>query len=495
LLQVWWLRVVWRRGLEWKHEIVASPHHSRPLRERQGIFLTPKPDSSALREHETWMARSATVVRMAPAKLAGLRSVKLFFLGLLIAVPLAKSAHAQQQSFTWQQVRDKFEATNPTLLADKLNIDESKAQEITAFLRPNPTFALSADGTQIAPDKGVWRPFAGTVESPSISYLHERRHKRELRLESAKKGTLIAESSHADLERTLLFTLRGAFVSTLQAKAVFQLAKDNLAYYDHVLDISRDRFDAGDIAQIDLDRLELQRVQYESDLQAAEESLENAKIELLTLLNDRTPIEQIDVTGPYDFSDQLLPRDEFRKIALDTRPDLKAAVQAVDKAQTDHKLAIANGSTDPTWSGWYTHNSSNNNPFGINTLGISVSIPLRIFDRNQGEKLRTQLDITRNERLRDAAEAQIFSDVDSSYATLVSNVTLLRPYKAKYLRQSIRVRDTITFSYQHGGASLLDFLNAQAEYRSVQLNYVNLVGSYLTSAAQLNMAVGREVIQ
>jgi len=406
----------------------------------------------------------------------------------------AASAPAQQ-ALTWEQVRARFEQSNPTLLADKLNVDESRAQEITAFLRPNPTLTLSADGTQISPDKGVWRPFAGTFESPSISYLHERQHKRELRLESAKKATLIAESSHANLQRTLLFNLRGAFVATLQAKAVLQLAKDNLAYYDHVLEISRTRFDAGDIAQIDLDRLELQRVQYESDLQAAEESLENAKIQLLTLLNDRTPIGQFDVIGPFDFNDQLMPRDEFRKIALDTRPDLKAAVEAIDKAQTDHKLAIANGSTDPTFGAWYTHNSSNNNPFGINTLGVSVTIPLRIFDRNQGEKLRTRLDITRTERLRDAAEAGVLSDVDSSYATLESNLTLLRPYKQKYLQQATRVRETIFFSYQRGGASLLDFLSAESEYRTVELSYVNLVGAYLTAAAQLNMAVGREVIQ
>jgi cobalt-zinc-cadmium efflux system outer membrane protein len=399
------------------------------------------------------------------------------------------------QAWTWEQVKDRFELNNPTLLADKLNIDESKAQEITAFLRPNPTLSLSIDGTQVAPEKGVWRPFAGTYETPGISFLQERQHKRHLRLESAQKGTLIAEATHADMERTMLFNLRSAFVSTLQAKAVLQLAKDNLEYYDRVLDISRTRFSAGDIAQIDLDRLELQRVQYESDLTAAEESLETAKIQLLTLLNSRIPIDQVDVAGTYDFSDQLMPRDDFRKIALDTRPDLKAAAEAVDKAQTDHKLAIANGSTDPTWGAWYTHNSSNNNPFGINTVGVSVSIPFRIFDRNQGEKLRTQLDITRNEKLRDAAEAQVFSDVDSSYATVESDLILLRPYKAKYLQQSVRVRDTITFSYQHGGASLLDFLNAQAEYRGVQLNYVNLVGSYLTAAAQLNMAVGREAIQ
>jgi outer membrane protein, heavy metal efflux system len=409
---------------------------------------------------------------------------------LLALRPLADA----QQTLTWEQVRTRFEMNNPTLLADALNIDESKAEEITAYLRPNPTFSLSADGTQIAPNHGVWEPFAGTSISPGISYLFERRNKRSLRLESQKKDTLIAESNHADLERTLLYNLRGAFVSTLQAKAVLQLAKDNLAYYDHVLEVSRDRFSAGDIAQIDLDRLELQRVQYESDFQSAVVNLQSAKIQLLTLLNDRTPIDQFDVAGPYDFTDQLIPRDEVRKIALDTRPDLKAAVEAVDKAQADHKLALADGSTDPTLSAWYTHNGSFNNPLAVNTLGVSVSIPLRIFDKNQGEKLRTQLDIKRNERLRDAAEAGVLSDVETGYATLESNLNLLRPYKAKYLQQSVRVRDTITFAYQNGGASLLDFLNAQAEYRSVQLNYVNLIGSYLAAAAQLNLAVGREVI-
>lgn len=413
---------------------------------------------------------------------------------IFLLLTIARYSSAQQTTLTWEQVRNHFEANNPTLLADQLNVDESRAEEITANLRPNPTLNLTVDGTQIAPSNGVWQPFAGTFESPGISYLHERRHKRELRLESAKKGTLIAEFSHADLERTLLFNLRTAFVSTLQAKAVLQLAKDNLAYYDHVLQISKDRFDAGDIAQIDYDRLELQRVQYESDLQTAEVNLRTAKIQMLTLLNDRTPIEKFDVTGDYDFSDQLQPREEFRRMALDTRPDLKSAMEAVDKAQTDHKLAVSNGSTDPTLSAWYTHNASTNNPDAINTLGVSLSIPLRVFDRNQGEKLRTQLDVTRNERLRDAAEAQVLSDVDSGYATLNSTLTLLRPYKAKYLQQSVRVRDTVFFSYQHGGASLLDFLNAESDYRSVQLNYMNLVGSYLTAAAQLNMAVGREVV-
>jgi outer membrane protein, heavy metal efflux system len=415
-------------------------------------------------------------------------------LALFAIAILAESGFAQG-ALTWQEVRDKFENSNPTLLADKLNIDESKAEEITAYLRPNPSFTALEDGTQLAPYQGVWRPLSGTEVQGSLSYLHERDHKRELRLESQQENTQVTIDAHADLERTLIFNLRSAFVGILQAKALYKLAQDDLAYYDKVLQISRATFAAGGIAQIDMDRLDLQRVQYESEIETADVNLRTAKIQLLTMLNDRTPIDQFDVTGTFDFDDNLQPLDDFRKIALDNRPDLKAALESVVEAQTNHKLAVANGSTDPTVSAWYTYNPSFNNPFDHQTLGASVSIPLRIFDRNQGEKQRTQLDITLHQRLQDAAEAQVFSDVDSGYVTLNSTLNLLRPYKAKYLDLSTRVRDTVTFSYQHGGASLLDFLNAEADYRSVQITYLSLVGTYLTSAAQLNMAVGKEVIQ
>lgn len=414
-------------------------------------------------------------------------------MGLLLNLVVTASAFAQK-ALTWQEVRARFEALNPTLRAGLIGIDESRASEISAFLRPNPDFTLSTDGTQIAPSNGVWQPFRGTLVTPTLSYLHERRHKRELRLQSAQKATGIALSSQADLHRTLLSTLRAAFIQMLQEKAIVALAKENIAYYDHLLDVNRERYQAGAIAQVDLDRLELQRVTYEADLQNALESLETSKVQLLTLLNDRTPVEQFDVTGPYDFSSQIPPLDELRQAAMDTRPDLKAAIEAIDKAKTDHQLALAQGSTDPTFSTWYTYNSSFANPNANQTLGVGVSIPLRIFDRNQGEKLRTRLDIDRNEQLAQATRAQVFSDVDSAYASVESTVILLRPYKDKYLQMASRIRDTIAFSYEHGAASLLDFLNAQADYRSVQVNYLNLVASYLDAANQLNAAVGREVI-
>jgi cobalt-zinc-cadmium efflux system outer membrane protein len=415
-------------------------------------------------------------------------SKRLLFLPL-VAVLTAQSGHAQQKALTWQEVRDKFEAANPSLRADAIGIDESKANETTAYLRPNPNLSLLADQIDPFPGGPSHGAFAYWLPSATVTYLHERQHKRELRLDSAKEATGIAVSNHADLERNLIFNLRSAFVQTLQQKAVRDLAKENLDYYDHLLGVNRDRFQAGAIAQVDLDRLELQRVQYESDLQTAEVNLRTAKIQMLMLLNDQTPVDQFDVTGPFEFSTQVAPLDEVRQAALDTRPDLKAALQSVDKAKTDHKLAVSMGSTDPTFGV-----DAGRNPPIDQYVGFSVSIPLRIFDRNQGEKLRTQLDIDRNQRLEEAARAQVFNDVDSAYATLNSTIVLLQPYKDHYLAQASRVRDTISFSYEHGAASLLDFLNAQADYRAVQVSYLNLVGSYLDAASQLNLAVGREVI-
>jgi cobalt-zinc-cadmium efflux system outer membrane protein len=417
-----------------------------------------------------------------------------FFLSRLsLVIPLIAGLAGtalSQQVLTWQQVRDRFEAANPSLQAGRIGVDESRATEITAHLRPNPNLGLTVD--QINPfNGGPPHSTAGSLLTvAAVSYLHERQRKRELRLESAQKATGIAVSGQADLERTLLFTLRMAFVQTLQQKAILGLAKENLAYYDHVLDVNRERYKAGAIAQVDVDRLELQRVQYESDLQIAQESLETAKILLLMLLNDRTPVDQFDVTGPFDFSTQIAPLEDVRQMALDTRPDLKASLQSVDKAKTDHRLAIANGSTDPTFGF-----DAGRNPPIDQYIGFSVNIPLRIFDRNQGEKKRTQLDVERNEKLLAATRTQVFSDVNSAYAIVTSTLTLLQPYKVRYLKQASRVRETIAFSYEHGAASLLDFLNAQAQYRSVQVNYLNLVASYLDAANQLNLAVGREVIQ
>lgn len=393
------------------------------------------------------------------------------------------------RALTWQDTQAKFRANNPTLLAGQAGIDESRADEITAYLRPNPTLNFGADSLAIL-TYHPFRPLANLIPVGSVDYLHERKHKRELRLASAQGATAIAISGQADLERNLMYNLRDAFVRVLQAKAVREVTRENLDYYDREISISRTRFQAGGIARVDFQRVELQRVQYQSDLATAEVTLRTAKIDLLSLLRGNMSVDQFDVTEPFDFNDSITSLPNLRKIALNARPDLREAEKSLDKARTDHQLAIANGSSDPTFS----FNVARQVPVEA-YVGFSVSFPLRIFDKNQGEKLRTQIDIGRNEKLQDAAEIGVLHDVDSAYATLESTLQLLRPYKAIYLQEAKDVRETITFSYLHGAASLLDFLDAQKEYRDTELNYLNLVGAYLSAANQVNFAVGREVIR
>jgi cobalt-zinc-cadmium efflux system outer membrane protein len=395
-----------------------------------------------------------------------------------------------QKTLNWEQAKRELDANNPTLRASQIEIQEARADEITAYLRPNPDLTLSLD--QISPlfySGYPYRPLSEAIPLVETSYLIERRHKRALRRESAQEATAIATSEMEDQRRNLHFDLRTAFIQVLQQKSVVAVTRESLDFYDRSLGVSRERFKAGDIAQVDLDRLELQRVQFETDVQTALVNLRTAKIQLQMLLYDRTPVDQLDVTGPFDFHEILNPLEELRQNAYDSRADLRAAIQAVDKARVDNRLAHANGSTDPT----FLLDVGRQEPLRM-YFGVGVNIPLRIFDRNQGEKARTQLDITRNQRLVEANRAQILSDVDSAYATLQTNLVLLRPYKTHYLQQAVRVRETISFSYHHGGASLLDFLQAQQDYRGIQLSYLNLVGAFLSALNQLNFAVGREVI-
>jgi cobalt-zinc-cadmium efflux system outer membrane protein len=404
---------------------------------------------------------------------------------LLILFALCLRSWAQEP-WTWEKVRERFETNNPTLRAGRLQVDEAKAGEITASLRPNPQLSVVLDQftvfnpSVLSANNAQW--------TPTVTQLIERQSKRHLRYQSAELAARSSQSDTQDLERNLLFNLRDAFVRLLAAKSVLQFSTDNLSYFDKVIEVNRERFKAGDISNIDFERVELQRVQLESDYQNALVSLRQAKLDLLALMNEKSSPDQFDVAGEFDFHDKLPELAEVRQQALLIRPDLQSAETIVQKAQVDHKLAWANGSTDPTVGLEYQRTG----PF--NTLGIDFAIPLRIFDRNQGEKQRTQIEMDRTLRLREAVMAGVLRDVDSAHTALVSVVEVLKPYRDHYLPQATDVRETISFSYAHGGSSLLDFLDAQRAYRDTQLNYRNLIASYLSAANQLNFTVGREVI-
>ena len=389
-------------------------------------------------------------------------------------------------SMGWEELRDRFKKNNPNLLAAEVFIRENKAIEITAGLRPNPVVNLSED--QFAFFNGSpYRPTGATQLTHTLSYLVERRNKRGLRVQSAQLQTEVSKTDVMDLERQLMFTLRDSYIRVLQSKAVLELALENITAYDKVIEVNRERMRAGDIAKIDLSRVELGRVQFESDLINATVALRTAKIGMLSLLNEAISVDQFDVAGPYTDGVLVPSQDELRAKALAARPDLRSAATAIEKARNDNKLAWANGSTDPTLASDYARIGPKN------TMGVGVSFPIKIFDKNQGEKERTRLEIERLEKVKKSIEVTAVRDVDSAYAAVESVRALLGPYKERYLAQSAEVRDTVSFSYSKGGASLLELLDAQKSYRDTQVTYRNLIASFLAAVNQLSLAAGADL--
>ena len=418
------------------------------------------------------------------------RRIRRLSIAASIAACMATGALAQK-TLTWDQAKRELEASNPTLRAARIGIQESRADEITAFLRPNPDLTVSVDQFNPLSVGRLPLPARFPTAEPFLSgsYLIERRHKRDLRRESAQQGTAIAISELDDQREEP--ALRPA--QRLRAGAPAEIRGGGHARKPRVLrplarrqprPLQGRRYRPGGPRPPGVAARPVRNRRADCLGQPAHRQDPASDAAERSHAGRTTGRERA-----FDYAEILTPLEEFRQNAFDSRADLRAAIQAVDKARTD------TGSPSPTVrpirpSVW---TSDTRKAFGL-TVGVGVTIPLRIFDRNQGEKARTQLDIQRNERLVEANRAQVFSDVDSAYATLQSNLILLRPYKTRYLQQAARVRETISFSYQHGGASLLDFLQAQQDYRSIQLSYLNLVGSFLSAANQMNFAVGREVI-
>jgi outer membrane protein, heavy metal efflux system len=402
---------------------------------------------------------------------------------------LAVACPAQQQpAFSWQQIHDLFLRSNPTLHAQEQSIASNRAAEVTAGLRPNPTFQNDTTSATV----GIYQEF-------------EIGGKRQARIRSARLATQISQTDAADTRRTLMLSLRQAFVAALQAKSDLQFARESLANYQKTVDINRQMFQQGEISRADFLRIELQMLQFQTDLDDAILELKTAKAGLRGLLGIANLPDDFDVDGeliaePFDKNPA-----ELQKLALQNRPDLKSAQAGREKAAAGLRLAQANRWPDPIIGTSYLHTGSELpgphwfQPFypkgnSSNAMGVGIaSIPIPIFNRNQGEMERAQSEQLRAGFLADAAEIQVIQDVESAYAQFVSARERLRMYEDTYLGYAKESLDIEEFSFHKGGASILDFLDAQRTYRATQLAYRQQLAAYLNALAQLQTAAGLEV--
>lgn len=411
------------------------------------------------------------------------------FAACVLAFVLTPAATAQQQAaYSWDQIHDLFLKSNPTVRAQEQSVVSNRAAEVTAALRPNPT--LQNDTTSAT--LGIYQEF-------------EIGGKRAARIRSAKLATAISQTDAADTRRTLMLNLRQAFVAALRAESDLQFAQQNLAAYHRTVDINRQMLQQGEIARADFLRIELQTLDFQTDLNEAALDLKTAKATLRGLLGQGNLPDDFNVVGELKVAPFDMDLAELKRLALQNRPDLKSATTGRDKAAADLRLAQANRWPDPTIGTSFLHTGNEIpgpnwfEPFfpkgsSSNAMGVGVaSLPLPIFNRNQGEIARARSEEIRANLLAEAQQSQVMQDVESAYAQFVSAREQLKLYEGTYLSEAKESLDIEEFSFHKGGASILDYLDAQRTYRATQLAYRQQLASYLNALAQLQTAAGIEV--
>jgi cobalt-zinc-cadmium efflux system outer membrane protein len=377
---------------------------------------------------------------------------------------------------------------NHALQAARSTIQQSQAAEITANLRPNPTFFTDWEYLPVfsGPQGQTLGEYlqASTEGDVGLSYLIERGHKRERRLEAARSATAVTRSQVADNERGVAFQVGSLFINAELAQSTLELALMDLKSFQATVNISEVRYKDGAMSENDQLKLKLQLLQFETDVEQATLNKAQALSDLRQQLGYDSVPADYDVAGEFEYRPVLVTLEELQAKALQNRPDLRAAALGIAAAQSQYALAKANGKQDPTISGNYSHVN------GLSAATWSFSIPLALFDRNQGNIAQTRIAIHQAEEQQKSASGQVLTDVRDAYEALQESAKIAQLFRSRYLEVAQKSRDISEYAYRRGAIALLDFLDAERSYRATQLAYRQSVAAWLLALEQLRQAVG-----
>ena len=413
-----------------------------------------------------------------------MKRVLVLFVGVL-AFASALCADSPPRSLTLAEALQLFRSGNPSLHAAQLHLEAIQAAEVTAGLRVNPLF------TSANQDFPVFNPSQFDLNTQeftdSLAWTFERGGKRRARVESARAATVVGRDSLADARRQLEFQLKTTFIGALLAKSTLTLAEDNLREYRQVIEANRLRLQAGDISETEFDRIVVEEARFQTDLLNAQAALAQSRSALSALLGFAEP-NAVEAQGALTAPEFTSSLQQLQEIALRGRPDYIAAKDSQVKAAADVKLARANGATDVVVAPEYKRNGPEN------TLGVTFQVPLRIFDRNQGEKLRSARELEASRFAEVAARQQVIADVAQAWQAYQAASARAQLYSHEYLQRAKNVRDRMQFSYEHGAANLLDYLDAVRSYRDVELAAIGANAQVLSAIHQLSFATGTELL-
>jgi outer membrane protein, heavy metal efflux system len=395
-------------------------------------------------------------------------------------------AATPQLNVTLDQAIDMARQHNHALLAARTTIQQNQAQETTANLRPNPVLLGDA---QFLPFFS-WSNFNSDYLSNNtqfdvgLSYLFERGDKRQHRLQAARDQTAVTTAQVSDTERTLTFNVASQFIAALLAQSNLEFAEQGLNSFQRTVTLSQERFDSGATSEGDLLKIKLQLLQFQMDVSSARLARVQALATLRQLLGYESVPENYAVSGALAYQPLPLGEDALRALALQQRPDLRAAQLAITAAQSQRALANANAKRDVTAQASYTHVAATN----TGSLFANIEVPL--FDKNQGEIARTGFAITQFQELASEQSSIVMTDVTNAYESVRVGTSVVQLYDSGYLQQAQDSLDISQYAYQRGAATLLDFLDAERSYRATQFAYRQALASYMVAIEQLRQAVG-----
>ena len=411
---------------------------------------------------------------------------------VLAAVLLFSGIAAAQGSprVTLEEAIDLALAHSHTLKAARTQIDQNKAQEVTAALRPNPSLNWDALFVPLFSPSDLTSETLNSLTEfdVGVSYLIERGNKRQRRIDAAKDATAVTRDQVNDNERTLVFNVAQQFIQAQLAESTLDFAQKDLDSFQQTVRIGEEQYKVGDISEGDLLKIKLQMLQFQTDVSSAQVAKAQALAMLRQLLGFDAVPANYDVEGEFAYHPMKLNVDDLSARALKSRPDLLAAQEGVHAAESQVALAKANGKVDLTSTVTYSHVS------GESLLGASFSIPLAVFDRNQGEIARTRFATTQAEETAQATSDAVLTDVRNNYEAFATNQQIVELYTSGYLKQAQDSADISKYAYQRGAASLLDFLDAERSYRATQLAYRQALANYLVSVEQLKESVGTRTL-
>jgi cobalt-zinc-cadmium efflux system outer membrane protein len=380
---------------------------------------------------------------------------------------------------------------NQALIAQRLGIDISKADEITSGLKPNPNLALGFDGIPVAPSQFNGTFFKDVAQyTAALSYTFERGGKRNERVLSAKDSTDVTAKSVIDAERQLRFQTIQDFVNVQLAKSTLDLAQQDLASFSTTVETARAQEAAGALAHGDFLQISLQKLQFEQDVSAAELSLIQSKATLRQELGYDNVADDFDVAGDLTHTKITVTLDALKQDALASRPDLQSAEASLKMANDDVALAISNRASDVNGNVNYSRNAIG--PDSV--LGVGAAFDLKVHDKNQGNIAHAQVAVDQAKETEAATRTQVLTDVAGAFAQYQTNDKVLTLFESGYLDQAKESLDIATYVFQRGAGSLLDLLNAERTYRSTELSYRQALAAYVTSVFQINFVVGRQVV-